>query len=290
MIAHSADPSCTGQRTVDHRIRRRAWPSMTGRWPLVRVRLAVAGLAGLLAIAGCGSPVPDQTARSAGPSAPPSAVAGTVTVTTSPSRSPSAASATPTSDRLVLTCQGGEAFVDVSLVVARADGVHVLIRNPFRSALDVVLERTTGESVADAQVEQVETEIVVAAEPGRYAIGCGDARAPLEVIDPAGHYVSRDLSCGGSSGTAGTIDYGADARGPRGALLDVARRELRGLRPGDVVERAGYPAGGASWSVRVVRAGLVVAVLSFEADGHGGWLLTGTTACGDSGVTAEPPG
>jgi hypothetical protein len=49
-----------------------------------------------------------------------------------------------------------------------------------------------------------------------------------------------------------------------------------------VVERAGYPVD--TGSVRVVRSGEVIGVLSFEDDGHGGWLYTGSTLCGGLGT------
>ena len=295
MIAPAA-----AQRPLRDRLSGRAPGLRNRRSGSARHRIASIGIAlaigAAMSVAACGSRVPDQSTRAVEPSSVPSAVASTAASTASspaarpsPSVATATETATPPGERLDVTCQGAETFVDGAVVAAQADGVHVLIRNPYRSDLDVVLERPDGEAVTDAQVEQAEAEIVIAAEPGRYAIRCGATGVPVEVVDPAGRYISADLGCPGASGTAGVIDYPPGALGAKGDVVAVARLELRGLRTSDSVERAGYPASTGPAAVRVLRLGSVIAVLGFAPDGHGGWLLTGTRSCPGSQLTAAPP-
>jgi hypothetical protein len=147
-----------------------------------------------------------------------------------------------------------------------------------------------GESVWDAAFEEPRTAFVATIQPGTYEIGCGGAPVAFEVVDPNGLYVSGDLACGdaGNSGTVGAIDYAPGALGMRGSPVQVARKALRGLRAGDLVERAGYPETTETSAVRVVRESRTVAVLGFETDGHEGWLLTSTQACHSTGLVADP--
>ena len=72
------------------------------------------------------------------------------------------------------------------------------------------------------------------------------------------------------------------AKGEIGDPVLLARKALRGLRAGDVVERGGYPA--ETGLVRVVRAGNVIGAISFDGDGRGGWFLAGSTLCGGLGT------
>jgi hypothetical protein len=72
-------------------------------------------------------------------------------------------------------------------------------------------------------------------------------------------------------------------------VLDVARAQLRGLEPADVIERAGYPEAAGDQAVRVVRNGEVIALVGYVADGHGGWLVGATRSCPGSGVGIEAP-
>jgi hypothetical protein len=98
--------------------------------------------------------------------------------------------------------------------------------------------------------------------------------------------------------------YAPGAVGDRGDPAEIARMRLTGLEDGDVVERAGYPLGGGTAIVRVVRDGTVIAKAELFEDGQGGWLLSGLEGCGDapfgwssdmsgptgsSGALCEPP-
>lgn len=81
-------------------------------------------------------------------------------------------------------------------------------------------------------------------------------------------------------------DYAPDGEGERGSPVEVVRRSLErrgGLRAADVVERAGYPEAPAA-TVRVVRAGDTVAVVTLPRAAAGGWLVESLTACTGEGL------
>ena len=124
---------------------------------------------------------------------------------------------------------------------------------------------------------------------GVYRLGCGGPSIPFLVVDPDGIYTTTDLGCGNGSGTTGVVDYANTARGRQGSVVDVARLELRGLRPGDLIEPAGYPEAAGERLVRVVRAGRAVALFGYAADGLGGWLISTTRTCAGAGITVGGP-
>jgi hypothetical protein len=76
-----------------------------------------------------------------------------------------------------------------------------------------------------------------------------------------------------------TFDYAQGARGKAGEPVDLARVDVGGIRPGDVVERDT-----AAGSVRIVRDGAVIGRVTYDPDGAGGWLLVGGTLCDGLGV------
>ena len=124
--------------------------------------------------------------------------------------------------------------------------------------------------------------------PGRYQLTCEAARSTFEVVDPEELYIPAELLC--PAQLSSTVDYAQGARGPHAPVLDVARSQIHGLQPGDVVEHAGYPQAAGGQAVRVVRQGQVVAVVAYEDDGHGGWLMGGTRTCSGSNVTTVSTG
>ena len=250
-----------------------------------RVTIAVASI---VIGSACVAPLPDPTSRPALASPSPSVLASTAPPdgTAPPAASPPPASPRPIARLLDVTCAADRTVVAEPVVAARADGVHVVVFNPDVASLLVAFELPSGELQVDAGVERAETELVLTPPPGRYVLRCGAAGTPVEVVDPDGMYVRAELTCGGGSATAGVIDYAPGARGTLGNVLDVARRALTGLRPGDLIERAGYPAATGAAAVRVVRRGQVIAVLGYDRDAHGGWLLGGTQACSDAHVAA----
>lgn len=244
--------------------------------------------AGVLAVAivGCapvgpavsppGSTAPSLTAQlSAEPTAVPSAAPGSDGSVDAPSE-------------LVVACDGTRTAIETPAVKAQADGIHVRFRNVSGHLVDFSIEDATGLGGLGDSVPAVGGTFVYPFGVGLYRLGCGGANMAFAVVDPDGHYTPADLACG-TSGTVGSAEYGPDARGPRGAVLDVARLELRGLRPGDIVEAAGYPMAAGTRLVRVVRGGQVVAVIGYEDDGHGGWLTGTTRTCPGANITLEVP-
>ena len=217
-------------------------------------------------------PAPSTPAR---PSAEPTAAASIATVAASPVEVPS---------ELEVACDGTHTDIPTPLVRSQADGIHIHFTNTSGRTLDFSIEDVGGDGFP-----VVGGTFVYTFGPGSYRLTCGGTQTAFAVVDPDGLYTPSELGCGG--GTTGVSDYVAGARGPRGSLLDVARTELRGLQPGDVVEHAGYPQAAGNQLVRVVRRGEVVAVLGYADDGHGGWLLGGTQTCSGSKITTVvPPG
>jgi hypothetical protein len=222
------------------------------------------------------SPAPSTPARS---SAEPTAAASIATVTASPVEAPS---------KLEVACDGTRADIPTPLVRAQADGIHIHFANTSGHELAFGIEDATGLALLGDSIPVVGGTFVYTFGPGSYQLTCGGTTAsPFAVVDPDGLYAASEVGCAG--GTTDSSDFVAGARGPRGSLLDVARTELRGLQPGDVVEHAGYPQAAGDQFVRVVRHGEVVAVLGYADDGHGGWLLGGTRACPGSNITTVLP-
>ena len=204
-----------------------------------------------------------------------------------PSASPTAS---PAPASLEVACDGLTTKIPTPLVRAQVDGIHIQLANSSGRPLTFAIEDQFGGEAIPVEGGSY----VYAFGPGSYGLTCvesGIAFATFEVVDPDGLYTPAALECGAqSTETHGTIDYAEGATGPKGALLDIARQELRGLQSNDVVERAGYPgAAGAQW-VRVVRDGHVVTVVTYLDDGHGGWLIGQTVSCSGSNVTVVSAG
>jgi hypothetical protein len=77
------------------------------------------------------------------------------------------------------------------------------------------------------------------------------------------------------------IDYGPDARGKAGDLVDLARAAITGLQAGDVVALAEPTDVGTG--VQVLRAGEIIGTIVYFADQHGGWLPFSGVLCGGLG-------
>jgi hypothetical protein len=134
-----------------------------------------------------------------------------------------------------------------------------------------------------------ESRQVVEVPPGEVRVGCfgddsteisRDDYATFEVVDTDGSYTPARLQCSDGQAVGGGPSYGGELpEGEEGSLTALARRSFsEDLRPGDVVEVAGYPEARERRAVRVVRDGRVVAVLSFLPSGDG-WLPDSYTAC-----------
>jgi hypothetical protein len=189
---------------------------------------------------------------------------------------------------LAVECDGTTTDIPSPAVRARADGVHVRFSNTSGKTLDFGIDEAAGLPLLGDSVAPEGAAFVYTLGTGGYRLGCGGPQTAFEVVDPDRQYTPVDLACP-TSGTTATSDYGEDARGPKGTVLDIARMELFGLMPGDVVERAGYPASDGDQLVRVVRNGQVVAVIAYADDGHGGWLVGTTRTCPGSRINVGAP-
>ena len=197
--------------------------------------------------------------------------------------------ASPVPAALQIACDGATTQIPTPVVKAQPDGVHIQLANSSGHPLTFAIENQFGGEAIPIDG----AGYIYAFGPGSYRLSCvesGGVFATFEVVDPDGLYASFECDSTSGGSTTGSADYVQGATGPKGALLDVARSELRGLQPSDVVERAGYPkAAGTQW-VRVVRDGHVVTLVGYLDDGHGGWLIGQTGSCSGSNVTVVPPG
>jgi hypothetical protein len=264
--------------------------SSTGR---LAVLLAAAGLV----VAGCGAelgstPKPSPTAApdiatpSTTASAPPS-VAPVPTATSAPSAT---ASASPPATAIAhapaaaeVECTATGTTVTTDLVAAQRDGVHFHVRNTSGANPAFQIDGVGGDNTPAS----VGT-LVFPLQLGPARIWCGPSDTPTDadwvtvtVVDPKGVFVPDTLTCGTVSHQS--IDYGADAKGKKGDPVAIARSTITGLRPGDTVERAGYPAA-EERKVRVVHDGQIAAVGTYFSDQHGGWLLGSVDECAGSTI------
>ncbi len=227
----------------------------------------------------------------AGVVVPPAPPTNPAPSTAAPSGSPEAsaqAAASPTQRAseepeavLDVHCGPGAPVLGSARVRASRDGIHVRVTGQPGWALGIDYE--LGRESVPLEAERLDLVLPIA--PGDVTVDCGDPTLPnippssaLRIEDPDGFYRSMAIGVNAGSCFAGSVDY---AEGAKGKAIDPvlqARKALRGLRPGDIVERAGYPVD--QGSVRVVRAGEVIGVLTYEQDGNGGWLPTGSTLCG----------
>jgi hypothetical protein len=218
--------------------------------------------------------VPPAPSTPAWSSAAPTAAAPIATVAASPVQAPS---------ELRVTCDGTRTDIPTPLVKTQADGIHIQVANTSGQVLTFGIDGQFGGETIPA----VGGTYVYTFGTGSYQLTCGGTASTFVVVDPDLLYTPAELLCDGQSSS--TSDYGQGATGPRGSLLDIARMELRGLQPGDVIEHAGYPRSVGGQSVRVVRLGEAVAILGYADDGHGGWLIGGTRTCSGSNITTVSP-
>jgi hypothetical protein len=80
-----------------------------------------------------------------------------------------------------------------------------------------------------------------------------------------------------------SVDFAADARGPSGDPVDLARAALSGLLPTDVLTRSTESTAN-DVTVVVTREVQEIGRVQFVRDSHGGWLLVQATVCGGLGI------
>ena len=192
---------------------------------------------------------------------------------------PSERGGLPNVARIVCTADGTRLLTPA--VRPRSDGVHVILSQRGGAAATLSTDQAGGWKPGPKP-------FVVTLPPGRANLGCmtmadWNADPPrhrgwvtLQVVDQDDRWVD-DHPVGGSCSQS-SIDYAPTAAGhPESQLAREARHALD-ARPGDDVERAGYPRQ-QPIEYRLVRDGRVVALARFASDGHGRWLLDGVQKC-----------
>jgi hypothetical protein len=186
---------------------------------------------------------------------------------------------------LAITCDGASAGLSETAVRAMSDGVHLDAFAPDGSLATVDVSEE-----ADGSVATIRGAAALALAPGPYRLACLDAtaRAGLAVTavvtDPDGLWKPANISCPGGGGVTGSD--GATPASPEAALAYL--RTVVPLRPGDVIELAGYPSA-PSGRIRLVRDGQVIASWVVVL-GEGGTLaIASYQHCPERPVPTESP-
>lgn len=217
----------------------------------------------------------------------PACGAGQESVPTGSTKRPEPDVALPNVARVV--CVSGKApTIETPAVKSQRDGVHVRFVNETGEDLSFSIDDPTEGGMGSGAPRGTSTH-VVDLHPGTASIACYDAfaedggkvpRAPLEIADEDGIWISAKLDC--TASFTGTSDYVAGVPGDADPL-EAARQALASyMQPADVVELAGYP-DAATPLYRLVRAGEVLAVVGLLDDGAGGWLGDTVTGCSSLG-------
>jgi len=233
------------------------------------------------ALVGCATQ-PGATVSAPSPS---SSIDTTASPAVQPSlaESPASSTATSPSPALTVDCTESGTTTASDSVAVQPDGVHFQVHSAAAGRSFQV------DDVGGDNAPSPEGELIWPLAPGSIRIWCGptdptDADwVTVRVVDPAGVYVPVQLSC--ETAAHGSLDYGAESPGDHGDPVAITRHRLHGLRPGDVVEAAGYPARDEERKVRVTRNGKILVVATYTAAADGGWLLTGTDTCGGTDLT-----
>jgi hypothetical protein len=198
-----------------------------------------------------------------------------------------------------VVCDGSGTRVLTPEVRPQPDGVHFEVDNRLGEQVAFTVRSELGDASglgADPGVAEIRgsgSEGGWQVPPGVASVRClrqgedpGEAAGwvELRVIDEDGLSVPSELGCPDT--VVGYLDHAAGAEGEPGDPAEVAQGTLSGLREGDVVEPAGYPAYGTEALVRVVRDGRTVATLHLMRTTAGGWLADRLVSCPDAGVGA----
>ena len=245
--------------------------------------LAAIGMAAAMTLGGCAAqpaptaPTPQPTEGATTLASQPGVASAAPGATFLGSPSPTTTDAAPAPAALDVACTATGTTVATDRVAAQPDGVRFHVTSPEAGrAFDI-------DGVGGDNAPSPSGTLVFPIAPGTVRIWCGPSEpsetdwVTIEVVDPLGVYVPVSMTC--TTGAHGSFDFVEGARGERGDPVAIARRHLDGLRPGDSVERAGYPATDER-KVRVMRDGSIAWVGTFISDGKGGWLLGATDTCG----------
>jgi len=258
---------------------------------IVVIALAVGVAACSAAGLGRGADVPGTFLTTVAPPSPAPVPTPKPTPKPTPASSPSALPTLAIVGELVdvakVTCGSGAPVLGSGRVRASADGITLAVSGG--KGLYLGIEHAAGgegqEITKDAQ------EVTLRIPPGDVGISCATPGAELtlavvlRIEDPDGWYRSTMVEPVSGSCMSGEGSFTAEARGPKGDPVELAKKALVGLRPGDVVERGGYPAD--TGLVRIVRDGRVIGLLRYQQDPDGGWLLPSTVMCSGLSVSLE---
>lgn len=221
--------------------------------------LCVLALAAALGLAGCG--------------------AGEETNPEGPNASSEPGVALP--DVAHVVCEPEGTRLETQSVKPQPDGVHLEIVNETGKERAISVLDPQGGGLGQGAPVGTST-MVVALGPGTLEVTCSDPLvdvaqgSPLEVVDEGVLWISTTLDC--TEGFSGTSDYTPDARGDADPLTAAGAGLESYMRPGDVVEPAGYPE--AETPVyRLVRGSDVLATVDLLDDGAGGWLPSTVNGC-----------
>jgi hypothetical protein len=187
------------------------------------------------------------------------------------------------------------ALPNVARIVCTAAGTRLLTPGvrPQQDGVHVMLSQTSGPPATLASDlgggdKPGPRPLTLTLPPGRAHMGCMTMAdwnvdpprhrnwVTLRVVDQDRRWV--DDRPAGETCSQSSIDYAPTAAGePESRLGRDARRTL-GAKPGDDVERAGYP-GQEPIEYRLVRDGRVVELARYAPTGHGRWLLEGVQKC-----------
>lgn len=189
-----------------------------------------------------------------------------------------------------VVCEPGGTRVETPTVKPQADGIHLEVANATR--LDLALEIGV-DRASPVMGTNVPTSEILDLPPGTIWVACRPSRGsgpvsappePIDIVDEDGLWIAgtgKPAHCARS--VTGIVDYVPGARGPRLEPVEIVRRDYKErLRPGDVLERVGYPRE-TTPEVSLVRDGISIAGFEFHDDGHGGWLRETDTWCSDVG-------
>jgi hypothetical protein len=187
--------------------------------------------------------------------------------------------ALPDTARIVCTADGTRLLTPA--VRPRSDGVHVILTQRGGAPATLSTDQAGGWKPGPRP-------FVVTLPPGRATLGCmttadWNADPPrhrgwvtLRVVDQDGRWVDDHPI--GAACSQSSIDYAPTAAGYSESQLGREARRALSAKPGDAVERAGYPRQ-QPIEYRLVRDGKVVALATYTSTVHGRWLLDGVRKC-----------
>jgi hypothetical protein len=187
--------------------------------------------------------------------------------------------------RLVCERDGGTS-VETPVVAAQSDGVHFRIESR--------LDEPASINGLGTDVDPGTSEVTLSTPPGKVEVACWpfsqhrDPEPPtveMRIVDSDGLYVSPEIECSEGTSWSSIFDFMEGTHGSHDDPVKLARKNLKGLRPNDTLELAGYPEHPVG--VRVVREGRTVAVVDFERTQDGGLLVAGGSGCSEDGVNVS---